>query len=407
MGRSTRKKKPTQEKFEPLVTAPFVSVASRVSHMLRGLLKGSLQKMGQLFSHEESRSTNVATFLALLELIRAGRVKVDDSGHLAAGPHTPQKKGQNAMTERQELGSLEAMLFAHAEPVETARLADALRLDADEVTTALLQKLQKRYEEQESGMVSCTSSLTAGVTTRPYYGEMVKRILDTRRNAPLSPAALEVLAVIAYNQPVSRSFIEQVRGVDSSSTVTKLLDKGLIEEAGRLDLPGKPVAFQVTDTFLRVFGLGSLADLPPLHGEAAESAEPGGDGRRRRSAGMEVIAYGHSVVPSPTDRLGAAGGALAAARRPADTTGRSVCVPPGQRAGHGLLRTAALHALAAQGQPEALKKPASAAPPGQTVRKTADGEQASVTVEVKPDKPAAQTVARQPAAQGSRSAEAC
>ena len=105
-------------------------------------------------------------------------------------------------------------------------------------------------------------------------GEMVKRILDTRRNAPLSPAALEVLAVIAYNQPVSRSFIEQVRGVDSSSTVTKLLDKGLIEEAGRLDLPGKPVAFQVTDTFLRVFGLGSLADLPPLHGEAAESAEP-------------------------------------------------------------------------------------------------------------------------------------
>ncbi len=68
------------------------------------------------------------------------------------------------------------------------------------------------------------------MTTRPYYGEMVKRILDTRRNAPLSPAALEVLAVIAYNQPVSRSFIEQVRGVDSSSTVTKLLDKGLIEK---------------------------------------------------------------------------------------------------------------------------------------------------------------------------------
>lgn len=274
MGRSTRKKKPTQEKFEPLVTAPFVSVASRVSHMLRGLLKGSLQKMGQLFSHEESRSTNVATFLALLELIRAGRVKVDDSGHLAAGPHTPQKKGQNAMTERQELGSLEAMLFAHAEPVETARLADALRLDADEVTT-LLQKLQKRYDEQESGMVILYFEPDRWqMTTRPYYGEMVKRILDTRRNAPLSPAALEVLAVIAYNQPVSRSFIEQVRGVDSSSTVTKLLDKGLIEEAGRLDLPGKPVAFQVTDTFLRVFGLGSLADLPPLHGEAAESAEP-------------------------------------------------------------------------------------------------------------------------------------
>ena len=175
------------------------------------------------------------------------------------------------MTERQELGSLEAMLFAHAEPVETARLADALRLDTDE-TAELLLKLQKRLDEQESGMVLLFFEPDRWqMTTRPYYGEMVKRILDTRRNAPLSPAALEVLAVIAYNQPVSRSFIEQVRGVDSSSIVAKLLEKGLIEEAGRLDLPGKPIAFQVTDSFLRVFGLGSLADLPPLHGEAGDN----------------------------------------------------------------------------------------------------------------------------------------
>ena len=111
------------------------------------------------------------------------------------------------MTERQELGSLEAMLFAHAEPVETARLADALRLDVDE-TAELLQKLQKLYDERESGMVLLYFEPDRWqMTTRPYYGEMVKRILDTRRNAPLSPAALEVLAVIAYNQPVSRSFI--------------------------------------------------------------------------------------------------------------------------------------------------------------------------------------------------------
>ena len=82
MGRSLRRRKPQQERFEPLVTAPFVSVASRVAHVLRGLLRGSLHRMGQLFSREESRSTNVATFLALLELIRAGRIKVDDSGSL-------------------------------------------------------------------------------------------------------------------------------------------------------------------------------------------------------------------------------------------------------------------------------------------------------------------------------------
>ncbi len=176
------------------------------------------------------------------------------------------------MNDAQMAGGLEAMLFAHAEPVETERLADALRLDPER-TEQLLQRLQQRYDEEESGLALLR--FDGGrwqMTTRPYYGELVKRILDTRRNAPLSPAALEVLAVIAYNQPVSRSFIEQVRGVDSSSTVTKLLEKGLIEEAGRLDLPGKPVAFQVTDNFLRVFGLGSLRDLPPLHDEEGMDA---------------------------------------------------------------------------------------------------------------------------------------
>ena len=257
MGRSTRKKKPT----------PRLPHAARLAQGQPAKNWPAVQPRGK---PQHKRSDLPGAARAHPRRTRQGRRQ----RHLAAGPHTPQKKGQNAMTERQELGSLEAMLFAHAEPVETARLADALRLDADEVTT-LLQKLQKRYDEQESGMVILYFEPDRWqMTTRPYYGEMVKRILDTRRNAPLSPAALEVLAVIAYNQPVSRSFIEQVRGVDSSSTVTKLLDKGLIEEAGRLDLPGKPVAFQVTDTFLRVFGLGSLADLPPLHGEAAESAEP-------------------------------------------------------------------------------------------------------------------------------------
>ena len=95
----------------------------------------------------------------------------------------------------------------------------------------------------------------------------MRRALDTRRNTPLSPAALEVLAIIAYNQPVSRSFIEQVRGVDSSSTVQTLLQKGLVEEAGRLDLPGRPISFRTTDVFLRTFGISSLAQLPPLHGD--------------------------------------------------------------------------------------------------------------------------------------------
>lgn len=193
------------------------------------------------------------------------------------------------MNEQQKLGALEAMLFANAEPVEAARLAEAMRIDPAQAEE-LLRTLQAEYDTRESGLMLL--QFDGGrwqMATRPYYGEMVKRVLDTRHNAPLSPAALEVLAVIAYNQPVSRSFIEQVRGVDSSSTVSKLLERGLIEEAGRLDLPGKPVAFRVTDTFLRVFGLGSLADLPPLHEEGEPNPGPADDGEEElpRQMAME------------------------------------------------------------------------------------------------------------------------
>ena len=107
----------------------------------------------------------------------------------------------------------------------------------------------------------------------PFRREDVRRVLDSRRAVPLGPAAMETLTVIAYNQPVSRAFIEQVRGVDSSSSVSGLLEKGLIEEAGRLDLPGRPVAFRTTDVFLRCFGLSSLEDLPPVRGTESEAAQ--------------------------------------------------------------------------------------------------------------------------------------
>ena len=105
------------------------------------------------------------------------------------------------------------------------------------------------------------------MATRAEYAQVIRQALEVKNNTPLSQAALEVLAVIAYNQPVSRAFIEQVRGVDSSSSVSGLLQKGLIEEAGRLDLPGHPVSFRTTDVFLRCFGLSSLADLPPVRGD--------------------------------------------------------------------------------------------------------------------------------------------
>ena len=88
--------------------------------------------------------------------------------------------------------------------------------------------------------------------------------METKRNAALSPASLEVLTIIAYNQPVTRSFVDDVRGVDSGGVVNNLIDKELIEEAGRLDIPGRPMLFKTTDNFLRAFGISSISELPPL-----------------------------------------------------------------------------------------------------------------------------------------------
>ncbi len=167
---------------------------------------------------------------------------------------------------KQAKGAVEAMLFAHGEPVGASRLAEVLELDAETVER-LLHSLADDYEEEDRGLCLLQLEDRWQLSTKTAYGSQIKAILDKRRNTPLSPAALEVLAVIAYNQPVSRSFVEQVRGVDSSSTVQTLAQKGLIEEAGRLDLPGRPVSFRTTDVFLRTFGLRSLADLPPLHGD--------------------------------------------------------------------------------------------------------------------------------------------
>jgi segregation and condensation protein B len=165
------------------------------------------------------------------------------------------------MNQKQTLAAVEAMLFACGDPIGADKLAQAVQLPQSSVDAAL-ETLHTRYQQEDSGL--CLRQLA----TKTQWADCVRRVLDSRRAVPLGPAAMETLTVIAYNQPVSRAFIEQVRGVDSSSSVSGLLEKGLIEEAGRLDLPGRPVSFRTTDTFLRVFGLSSLADLPPVHSDA-------------------------------------------------------------------------------------------------------------------------------------------
>ena len=169
-------------------------------------------------------------------------------------------------------GCVEAVLFAHAEPLAAARIAAALDLPEEMIQQAL-EQLQTRYTAPECGLCLLRLGERWQMATKNEYGPWIRRALENRRAVPLSQAAMETLTVIAYNQPVSRAFIEQVRGVDSSSSVSGLLEKGLIEEAGRLDLPGRPISFRTTDQFLRVFGLSSLEELPPIHlkGEDAES----------------------------------------------------------------------------------------------------------------------------------------
>lgn len=160
-------------------------------------------------------------------------------------------------------GAVEAVLFASAEPISTERISLAVGIDRA-LTLSLLSDIRHDLDERESGLVLLQFDDRYQLATRPVYADFVTRALDTRRSAPLSQAALEVLAIVAYNQPVSRSFIDQIRGVDSSSPVSSLLTKNLICEAGRLDLPGRPISFRTTDNFLRCFGLSSLDDLPSV-----------------------------------------------------------------------------------------------------------------------------------------------
>jgi segregation and condensation protein B len=119
-------------------------------------------------------------------------------------------------------------------------------------------------EANDSGLKLVRMENTYQLATKSEYAEYIKKAFDIRRRTPLSSAALEVLAVVAYNQPITKAFIEQVRGVDCSSVITTLIEKGLVEERGRLELPGKPLLYGTTKNFLRCFSLGDLSELPPL-----------------------------------------------------------------------------------------------------------------------------------------------
>lgn len=166
-------------------------------------------------------------------------------------------------------GALEAVLFASGEPIELAKLAAAVEVEED-IVHKLLKIMQDKYTKQDSGIQLVELNDSFQLCTKPEYAAYIKAALEMKRNVPLSNAAMEILAIIAYNQPVTKSFIEQIRGVDSSQTVNALVEKGLVEEAGRLELPGRPISYQTTSGFLRSFGMKSIEGLPPLPDESGQ-----------------------------------------------------------------------------------------------------------------------------------------
>ncbi|MBO7250555.1 MAG: SMC-Scp complex subunit ScpB, partial [Clostridia bacterium] len=157
----------------------------------------------------------------------------------------------------------EAILFAAGYPVKYQKIADVLGLDLKDTKT-MIEHMSQEYNSEGSkrGINLLLFPETCQLSTKEQYAPYIREALGIKRGGNLSASSMEVLAVVAYNQPVTRSFIDQVRGVDSSYAVNSLIDKALIEACGRLDAPGRPMLYVTTEKFLRVFGLSSLSELP-------------------------------------------------------------------------------------------------------------------------------------------------
>ncbi len=171
------------------------------------------------------------------------------------------------------LGQIEAIIFSSGEPVSIDRIAQVLNVRNNEVLEAI-DTLSEKYNSPGSGVNIVVLDKSVQMCTNPAFAEEAREALDLRRNLPLSQAALEVLAVVAYNQPVTKAFVEQVRGVDCSGVVGSLMQKGLLEERGRLELPGRPLLYGTTENFLRCMGVSSVSELPiPPRSKLEEESE--------------------------------------------------------------------------------------------------------------------------------------
>ena len=158
---------------------------------------------------------------------------------------------------------IQSILFASGDPVSIDRISMALDVEKP-IIVKIMGILKDEFDKEESGLCIIRIEDKYQMCTKPVYSQYVRKAIDLRKNVPLSQAAMEVLAIVAYNQPVTKSFIEQVRGVDCSNIISNLSLRCLIEEKGRLELPGRPILYGTTLNFLKCFGINSIDELPEI-----------------------------------------------------------------------------------------------------------------------------------------------
>ena len=205
------------------------------------------------------------------------------------------------LTSEQDLKQvIEAILYAAGYPMRYDKLGELLGLSTKDIKT-LVRSMADHFAEEDThhGIQLLLYPTTCQLATKERYAPYIREALGIRRGGNLSASSMEVLAVVAYNQPVTRSYIDLVRGVDSSYAVNSLLDKGLIEAAGRLDAPGRPMLYVTTDKFLRVFGLNALDELPETEALSVAAAQVEGEGAQANEE-AEQLAFDveNEVIPS-------------------------------------------------------------------------------------------------------------
>lgn len=190
--------------------------------------------------------------------------------------------------------AIEAILYAAGHPVEYSKLSEVLGLSTKDIKN-MVEAMSREYNSEKSrrGVLLLTFPDSCQFATREEFLPYIREALGIKRGGNLSASTMEALAVVAYNQPVTRAYVDAVRGVDSSYAMTSLIDKGLIESLSRLDAPGRPMLYTTTEKFLRVFGLSSLEDLPETELSPSDIPTP-------EAMAVEEVGFISGIAQAPT-----------------------------------------------------------------------------------------------------------